>query len=109
MGCTHSLLGTASVGYWASLSDKYGRTKLMLLGPIGSLFSLCALVAEGLWWDQIGLPLMVLASLVNGVMGGIGLGGALGMAYAADCTDPSRRSLVYSWLHAGLFLFLGIG
>ncbi|KAF9957343.1 hypothetical protein BGZ70_009542 [Mortierella alpina] len=103
------IAGTASVGYWASMSDKYGRTKLMLLGPIGSLFSLCALVAEGMWWDQIGLPLMVVASLVSGVMGGISLGGALGMAYAADCTDPSRRSLVYSWLHAGLFLFLGIG
>ncbi|KAF9575764.1 hypothetical protein EC968_001551 [Mortierella alpina] len=103
------IAGTVSVGYWASLSDKYGRTKLMLLGPIGSIFSLCALVAEGRWWDQIGLPLMVVASLVSGVLGGIGLGGALGMAYAADCTEPSRRSLVYSWLHAGLFLFLGIG
>ncbi|KAF9285807.1 hypothetical protein BGZ68_003550 [Mortierella alpina] len=103
------IAGTLSVGYWASLSDKYGRTRLMLLGPIGSLFSLCALIAEGRWWDEIGLPLMVFASLVSGLMGGIGLGGALGMAYAADCTDPSRRSLVYSWLHAGLFLFLGIG
>ncbi|KAF9981560.1 hypothetical protein BGZ75_007087 [Mortierella antarctica] len=29
------IAGTVSVGYWASMSDKFGRTKLMLLGPIG--------------------------------------------------------------------------
>lgn len=103
------LLGTLSIGYWTSLSDKHGRVKIMLVSSVNALFMLGCLVAMGMWWNQIGLPLMVIASLVNGLLGGVGLGGALILAYAADCTDPSRRSLIYSWLHAGISLGFSMG
>ncbi|KAG0202784.1 hypothetical protein BGX28_004794 [Mortierella sp. GBA30] len=104
-----AIAGMVSVGYWASLSDKHGRTRVMLVTSVNAFFMVAAIIAMGRWWDQIGLPLMVAASLVSGLLGGVGLVGALGLAYAADCTDPSRRSLVYSWLHAGFFLGLAIG
>ncbi|KAF9205339.1 hypothetical protein BGZ49_004167 [Haplosporangium sp. Z 27] len=98
-----------SVGYYASLSDKHGRVKFMILGILNNLFLLFAMIAMGKWWDQIGLPLLVISGLVNGLTGGFALAGTMSLAYTADCTDPSKRSLIYSWLHAGLFLGLGIG
>ncbi|KAF9281089.1 hypothetical protein BGZ68_006853 [Mortierella alpina] len=108
----HAIKGiasTLSIGYWTSLSDKHGRVKIMLVSSVNALFMLGCLVTMGMWWNQIGLPLMVIASLVNGLLGGVGLGGALILAYAADCTDPSRRSLIYSWLHAGISLGFSMG
>ncbi|KAG0031086.1 hypothetical protein BGZ82_007143 [Podila clonocystis] len=98
-----------TIGYYASLSDKHGRLKIMILGFVATLTMLLSIIAMGIWWDEFGLPLMILSSLVVGLMGGIGTGSTMCLAYAADCTDPAKRSLVYSYLHAGLFLGLGIG
>ncbi|KAF9170639.1 hypothetical protein BGX21_008650 [Mortierella sp. AD011] len=98
-----------TIGYYASLSDKHGRIKIMILGFANNLFMLCAMIVMGKWWDQIGLPLLVISALISGLTGGIGLAATMSLAYAADCTDPSKRSLVYSWLHAGLFMGLAIG
>lgn len=81
----------------------------MILGFVASLTMLLSIVAMSMWWDQFGLPLMILSSLVVGLLGGIGTGTTMSLAYAADCTDPAKRSLVYSYLHAGLFLGLAIG
>ncbi|KAF9300874.1 hypothetical protein BGZ74_007412 [Mortierella antarctica] len=98
-----------AIGYYASLSDKHGRLKIMILGFVATLTLLLSIIAMGIWWDEFGLPLMILSSLVVGLMGGIGTGSTMCLAYAADCTDPAKRSLVYSYLHAGLYLGLGIG
>lgn len=103
------IASTLTIGYYASLSDKHGRLNIMILGFVASLTMLLSIVAMSFWWDQFGLPLMVLSSLVVGLLGGIGTGTTMSLAYAADCTDPAKRSLVYSYLHAGLFLGLAIG
>ncbi|KAG0304861.1 hypothetical protein BGZ98_004929 [Dissophora globulifera] len=101
--------GTLSIGYYTSLSDKHGRVKMMIIGFVNLLFLLCSVIAMSKFWDQIGLPLLVIVAVVNGLMGGVGMSGTMCLAYAADCTDPGRRSLVFSWLHAGLFLGLAVG
>lgn len=101
--------GTLSIGYYASLSDKLGRLKIMIIAVVNHLLMLCSVYAMDRWWDQIGLPLMVIMSLVGGLLGGIGTSATMSLAYAADCTDPARRSLIYSWLHAGLFMGMTVG
>ncbi|KAG0331769.1 hypothetical protein BG004_001513 [Podila humilis] len=103
------IASTLTIGYYASLSDKHGRLHIMILGCLGNLVMLFSVIAMGQWWDEIGLPLMVVSSLVTGLLGGLNIGQTMSLAYAADCTDPARRSLVYSYLHAGLFLGIAIG
>ncbi|KAF9209627.1 hypothetical protein BGZ49_002783 [Haplosporangium sp. Z 27] len=103
------IASTFSIGYYASLSDKHGRRIILILSYFSTLVTLCSIVLMGMYWDSIGLPLMIVAGLVNGLLGGTMLGITMMLAYAADCTDPAKRSLVYSWLHAGVYLGLSIG
>ncbi|KAG0315422.1 hypothetical protein BGZ99_007482 [Dissophora globulifera] len=103
------IASTLSIGYYASLSDKHGRRAIIMLAFFATFVNLCCIVIMDLYWDQIGLPLMVVAGLVNGLLGGTTLGITMSLAYAADCTDPAKRSLVFSWLHAGLYLGLAVG
>ncbi|GJJ68279.1 hypothetical protein EMPS_00625 [Entomortierella parvispora] len=104
-----AIAGTLSIGYYASLSDKLGRLKIMIVAVVNHLLMLCSVYAMDRWWDQIGLPLMVIMSLIGGLLGGVSTTLTMSLAYAADCTDPARRSLIYSWLHAGLFLGMTVG
>ncbi|KAF9135583.1 hypothetical protein BGW39_001909 [Mortierella sp. 14UC] len=104
-----AIFGMVSIGYWASLSDKHGRIKLMLLGALSNTIMLSCLVIMGKWWDQVGFPLLYFMAIMGGLLGGIGLNSAMSFAYAADCTAASERSLMFSRLFAVLFLGLAIG
>ncbi|KAF9090344.1 hypothetical protein BGX29_011534 [Mortierella sp. GBA35] len=103
------IASTFSIGYYSSLSDKYGRKIIMILGFLNSLLVLGTFVLMSVYWDQIGLPLMIVSGLVNGLLGGTNLGTTMTLAYTADCTDPAQRSLAFSWIHAALYLGLAIG
>ncbi|KAG0093625.1 hypothetical protein BGZ93_007810 [Podila epicladia] len=104
-----ALAGTLSIGYYSSLSDKFGRLPFLILAPVNTLFLLGGLAAMGHYWDQFGLYLMIVGMTINGVLGGFNIGLTMALAYAADCTDPSKRSMIFSWLHAALFLGLTVG
>ncbi|KAF9148641.1 hypothetical protein BG015_009612, partial [Linnemannia schmuckeri] len=103
------ICGTLSIGYWSSLSDKHGRVKLMMVGCVSNVITLCCLAIMGNWWDQVGFPLLYIMATVAGLLGGISLNATMSMAYAADCTATSKRSLIYSRLHACLFVGLMVG
>ncbi|KAF9905075.1 hypothetical protein EC991_002028 [Linnemannia zychae] len=104
-----AVFGMISIGYWASLSDKHGRIKLMLLGAFSNVIMLSCLFTMGKWWDQVGFPLLYVMATIGGLLGGIGLNSAMSFAYAADCTASDERSLMFSRLFAVLFLGLAIG
>ncbi|KAF9115274.1 hypothetical protein BGX27_008396 [Mortierella sp. AM989] len=104
-----SIASTFSIGYYSSLSDTHGRRIAMSLAFTNTLLVLGSIVIMGMYWDYIGLPLMIVSGLVNGLLGGTLLGFTMSLAYAADCTDPAKRSLVFSWLHAGAYLGIAIG
>ncbi|KAF9364452.1 hypothetical protein BGX34_001477 [Mortierella sp. NVP85] len=104
-----NIAAVLTIGYYASLSDKHGRVKVMAIGLINTFLTMGYLFVMGNWWDQVGIPFMTFAALAGGLLGGINVGQMMCLVYAADCTDPKRRRLVFSWLHAGLFWGLAIG
>ncbi|KAI1317553.1 hypothetical protein EDD11_008247 [Mortierella claussenii] len=103
------IASTFSIGYYSSLSDKHGRRIIMVLAFFSSFLNLAGIVVMGMFWDQVGLPLMIMSGLVNGLLGGTSLGLTMALAYAADCTDPAKRSLAFSWIHAALYMGLALG
>jgi len=42
------------------------------------------------------VPLIILENLTNGLMGGISLALTMALVYAADCTDPAKRNVIFS-------------
>ncbi|KAF9572295.1 hypothetical protein EC968_010086 [Mortierella alpina] len=104
-----SVASSLSAGYYTSLSDKHGRRIIILIAFFNAFVVLCSLVAMSAYWDQIGLSLMVASGLINGLLGGNFLGLTMSLAYTADCTEPAKRGLAFSWLHAALYLGLAIG
>jgi len=76
---------------------------------VATFLGLVALVVMDKFWDQIGFPLIILESLTNGLMGGISLALTMALAYAADCTDPAKRNVIFSWVHAALYLGYSVG
>ncbi|KAG0199552.1 hypothetical protein BGX28_007229 [Mortierella sp. GBA30] len=103
------VITSVAIGYYASLSDKHGRRIIIITAFMGSLILHSSYVAMGIYWDHIGLPLMIISGLVYGIFGGAYLGMTMCFAYTADCTDPTKRNRAFSWLHAALFLGLAIG
>ncbi|KAF9969931.1 hypothetical protein BGZ73_007501 [Actinomortierella ambigua] len=104
-----AVASTLTVGYYTSMSDRHGRVKFIGFAFFNTVLMLLAIVTMNAYWDQIGLPLLFASGILNGALGGVGLGLTLFLAYSADCTDPSKRSLMYSWVHAALFLGLTVG
>ncbi|KAG0356244.1 hypothetical protein BG005_004844 [Podila minutissima] len=104
-----ALTGTLSIGYYSSLSDRFGRLPFLILAPVNTLWLLGGLAVMGHYWDQVGLYLMIVGMTINGVLGGFSIGLTMALAYAADCTEPGKRSTIFSWLHAALFLGLTVG
>ncbi|KAI9235111.1 MAG: major facilitator superfamily domain-containing protein [Podila humilis] len=105
----NALTGTLSIGYYSSLSDKYGRIPFLLLTPLNTLWLMGGLIIMGTYWDEVGLYVMFTGMVVSGLLGGFGVGATMSFAYAADCTDPSKRSTRFSWIHAALFFGLTVG
>ncbi|KAG0349454.1 hypothetical protein BG004_005805 [Podila humilis] len=89
------ITGTLTIGYYASMSDNYGRLRLMVLAPLNSLWLLTSIALMGFYWDQIGLQLMFLGMILSGLLGGLNVVGTVtSLAYIADCTHPGRRNLI---------------
>ncbi|KAG0018942.1 hypothetical protein BGZ81_010016 [Podila clonocystis] len=104
-----ALAGTLSIGYYSSLSDRFGRLPFLILAPVNTLWILGGLAVMGYYWDQVGLYMMIVGMAVSGLLGGFGIGLTMALAYAADCTEPSKRNTIFSWIHAALFFGLTLG
>ncbi|KAF9958564.1 hypothetical protein BGZ70_009145 [Mortierella alpina] len=104
-----SIASSLSAGYYTTLSDRHGRRIIIIIAFFNAFFVLCTLVAMAAYWEQIGLSLLVISGLINGLLGGNFLGLTMSLAYTADCTEPAKRGLAFSWLHAALYLGLAIG
>ncbi|KAH8091057.1 hypothetical protein BXZ70DRAFT_1067453 [Cristinia sonorae] len=105
------VLGCLTTGWWTSLSDRIGRTRVLTIGVLGFLYvDLNAFIVAkahnhlpgGYWW-------FVFGGLVEGLTGGIFTINATIYAYVADTVEPHRHaqifSVFYGVLLAGFFTF----
>ncbi|KZT09657.1 MFS general substrate transporter [Laetiporus sulphureus 93-53] len=111
MTTSMGVLGCLTTGWWGSLSDRYGRTRVMTVAIIGLLLedlgflivcNFSKLLPGGYW-------ALTVAPVIAGLMGGLGTAGANMNAYIADCTDVTSRSRFFSLSLGLLFLGYSIG
>ena len=78
-----SLLQLVAVPLWGSLSDRFGRRPVLIVGLVGSTVSYVLFALAGSYW------VLLVSRIVAGAMGAtVGVA----QAYIADVTPPERRA-----------------
>lgn len=103
------IVSAITTGFWGTLSDRRGRTIPLRLTTFGIIVSDVAYITLGIFPQSavpFGKNLLVIASLIEGLCGGIPTLSAAFMAYIADVTPSGTRATLFSFF-TGLF-FCGI-
>ncbi|MCJ1465524.1 hypothetical protein MMC07_004142 [Pseudocyphellaria aurata] len=104
-----SLLSALISPKLGSLSDRYGRKKLMAYGASGLLVSDLITVLVARHPEMFHVNWLLVGFFFDGICGSFTGGMALAHAYASDCTPPARRNVVFGWFHASLFGGVALG
>lgn len=92
-----------------SLSDRYGRKKLIAYGSTGLLISDLITVLAVSYPETFPVQWILAGFFFDGICGSFTGAMALTFAYASDCTPPARRNIVFGWFHASLFGGIALG
>jgi MFS family permease len=92
-----------------SLSDRYGRKRMMIICSIGGILSEIITIGAAKFPETIPHQWMLLGSFFDGLTGSYTAGSVLGHAYTSDCTPPSKRGVAIGYLHSCLFTGLALG
>lgn len=92
-----------------SISDRYGRTKLMAYATTGLLISDLIVVLTVRYPEMFPVQWQLVGYFFDGICGSFTGSMALTSAYASDCTAPARRNMIFGWLHGCLFGGIALG
>lgn len=91
------LLTIATTAYWAALSDRWGRTRLLAICQLGWIFNEALFLALVTWprLTSSGLWVLVVGPAVDGALGGVPAISAIISAYMSDVV--SKEALLRSF------------
>lgn len=101
-----SAMTTPKIG---SLSDKYGRTRLLAFSMVGTLLSEVIFILAATFPVAVPVQWLFLGYFFDGLCGSFTAMTALTHAYSTDCTPPSKRNVVFGYFHGCLFTGIGVG
>jgi MFS family permease len=91
------------------LSDRHGRMRLLSICVFGTLLSEVFTTYLAAYPDSASVNWFFVAAFIDGLCGSFTLGLSLVHSYAADCTSPERRNVVFGLIHATLFAGIALG
>ena len=103
------LLSAVTSPKLGSLSDRYGRTRLIAASAMGMLISEVITILTASYPTMFPVQWLLVGSFFDGLGGSFTASMALTFAYASDCTSPARRNVVFGWFHACLFTGIAVG
>lgn len=92
-----------------SLSDRYGRKKMLALASAGGVIAELVTIFTARFPDVIHYRWLLLGYVFDGLAGSFTAGSVLSHSYTSDCTPPSKRGVAIGYLHSCLFSGLAFG
>ena len=92
-----------------SLSDQYGRTRILFVSSLGAFFGEVITIAIATFPDSIHYRWLLVGGVFDGLCGSFTTGMAISYAYASDCTEPPKRAQAFGFFHACLFAGIAVG
>ncbi|TGJ85071.1 hypothetical protein E0Z10_g3713 [Xylaria hypoxylon] len=92
-----------------SLSDRYGRTRLLVIASCGGIVNETITILAAKYPDVVDYRFLILGSFFDGITGSFTAVSVLGNSYVSDCTPPSKRGVGLGYLQACLFTGLAFG
>jgi MFS family permease len=109
LNITVGILSAYTAPKLGSLSDRYGRKRLMVICSMGGLVGEVITLLAAKYPDSVDYRWMVLGSFFDGLSGSFTAGSVLSHSYTSDCTPPSKRSVAIGYLFACLFSGMAFG
>ncbi|KAJ7274353.1 major facilitator superfamily domain-containing protein [Mycena haematopus] len=109
---TMGFLSALSTSYWGRFGERHGRTKVLTFAALGLLltdltFILASTPSSPL--SSHGHKLLLLAPIIEGLLGGWSTLQSATFAYISDCTSSGSRASVFSRFTGVSYLGFGIG
>ena len=103
------LLSAVTSPKLGSLSDRYGRIRLIFITTGGTLVGEVIFILAATYPDTIPVQWLMLGYFFEGLSGSFTASMALIGAYNSDCTAPAKRNVVFGYFHACLFGGIAVG
>ena len=94
---------------FGSLSDRYGRTRVMAFSMTGMLLSELIFIVAATYPEKVPFQWILLGYGFEGICGSFTTVMALTFAYVTDCTAPAKRNVIFGYFHGALFGGIGLG
>jgi MFS family permease len=92
-----------------ALSDRYGRCLILAVTALGMLLGDVITITAASFPDSISVYWVLVEFGFGGLAGSFIATMAVIQSYAADCTPPARRSVVFGYLHGCMFTGIAVG
>ncbi|CAK7565391.1 MAG: hypothetical protein SEPTF4163_003307 [Sporothrix epigloea] len=103
------LLSAFTVPRLGSMSDRFGRKKIMALSSCGGLSAEIITILAANFPDVVSYRWILASSVFDGLVGSFTMGNIVSHSYTSDCTPPSKRTITFGYLHACLFTSMALG
>ncbi|KAJ6619792.1 major facilitator superfamily domain-containing protein [Mycena sp. CBHHK59/15] len=109
---TMGLLSALTTGWWGHFGERHGRTKVLAIATLGLfLTDLIFILAStpSTPFSSHGHKLLLIAPVIEGLLGGWSTLQSATSAYISDCTSSGSRASVFSRFTGVSFLGFGLG
>ncbi|KAL8733215.1 MAG: hypothetical protein Q9166_002232 [cf. Caloplaca sp. 2 TL-2023] len=103
------LLSAVTSPKLGSLSDRYGRTRMITLVSFGMLVTEIITVLAARMPETFSVNWLLLGFVCDGLSGSFVASMALTNAYVSDCTPPAKRNVSFGYFHGILFTGVALG
>ncbi|KAH8112649.1 MFS general substrate transporter [Phellopilus nigrolimitatus] len=107
MTTTMGLLSALTTGWWGHFGERHGRTRVLAVATLGLLLTDLIFVLVSLPGSPLaahGHKLLIIAPVVEGLLGGWSTLQGAASAYVSDCTSDGSRAHIFSRF-MGVFYF----